>query len=110
MFDVEYDLHAGRDRLLACNPDYCRNEKWFRMGGQSGSSPLRFVDGIAEIELRINHRAIKDGRKRENLITGLMKQWIGVVPDAKAYRFHIYVSNGKCERIDVKLEERTEPA
>ncbi len=94
--DQDDDLYEGRDILLERNPDYARREKMFRMCAGCGSDPLRYRDGIIEIEIRLSDRTLADPVKSTNVIRQIMGNWKGVVPGAKGLRAHLY-RTGKAE-------------
>ena len=84
------DLKRERDELAAYNPDYGRKEKMLRMYAGCASEPLRYRDGMVEIEIRLSDRALADQTKRENVIRQLVANWRGVVPRSRRLKAHIY--------------------
>ena len=76
--------------LLSLHPEYDRREKLYRMCSGCSSAPVGYKDGIVEIEIRLSDSTIKDETKTDNVINGLMKNWMHAVPDAKSYKAHIY--------------------
>ena len=83
-------MERERAELAAYNPDYCRKEKLFRMHAGCSSEPLRYRDGVVEIEIRLSERALADETKRENVIRQIAANWRGVVPGARQLKAHIY--------------------
>jgi hypothetical protein len=83
-------MEQERAELAAYNPGYCRNEKLFRMHAGCSSEPLRYRDGVVEIEIRLSDRALADETKKENVIRELAGKWKGVVPGARQLKAHIY--------------------
>jgi hypothetical protein len=83
-------MQQERAELAAHNPGYARKEKLFRMHAGCSSEPLRYRDGVVEIEIRLSDRALADETKRENVIRQLAANWMGVVPGARQLKAHIY--------------------
>ncbi len=83
-------MERERSELAAFNPDYARKEKFFRMCAGCSSAPLRYRDGVVEIEIRLSERTLSDETKRENVIRQLAAKWEGVVPGARMLKAHIY--------------------
>lgn len=79
-----------RAELAAYNPGYCRKEKMFRMCAGCSSEPLRYRDGVVEIEIRLSDRALASRTHKENVIRQLVAKWSGVVPGARKLKAHIY--------------------
>lgn len=86
---------AKNDRsvLVALNPEYARKEKLIRMCAGCSSEPVSYKNGIIEIKVRLSKRIVEEEEfKTENVIRGLIKNWVGAIPAASGYRAHIYQS------------------
>ena len=83
-------MEQERAELAAYNPGYCRKEKLFRMYAGCSSEPLRYRDGVVEIEIRLSDTALACNTKKENVIRQLVGMWKGVVPGARQLKAHIY--------------------
>ena len=83
-------MEQERAELAAYNPGYCRKEKLFRMYAGCSSEPLRYRDGVVEIEIRLSDTALACNTKKENVIRQLVAKWRGVVPGARKLKAHIY--------------------
>ena len=76
--------------LLALNPDFERTEKFARMCTGCSSDPVSYKDGIIEIKVRLTERVLKEEAfKQENLIRGLIGNWVRALPQAKGFLAHI---------------------
>jgi len=83
-------LNTQQKAMTDVNRDWCRKEKLFRMHAGCASEPLRYRNGIVEIKIRFSQRVSESEEfKRNNVIHGLMRNWINAFPEAKGYRAYI---------------------